>query len=226
MGNIDLSNISIANIQKISNMTISEILSQMKALGIGISGDNYTIRDYSDIITGDIVVGNTVSMGGNDWTVASIQPANRVFYLITKDIIEKCQYSPNSSSTYAKSNLVNVAKSFGESLPSNVQDNLLVQTVGGVSQKCHAPTYEQISTWFSGESARIASYNNEASSYWLTDNGYTTNMMDFQVTTEYAYNVNSSGQCGIISTVGLTANIVQERVNQTLGFRAVVALMM
>ena len=226
MGNIDLSNINIANIQKISNMTISEILAQMKALGIGISGDNYTIRDYSDIITGDIVVGNNVSMGGYDWTVASIQPANRVFYLISKNIIEKCQYSPYSYSTYAKSNLASVAKTFGESLPSNVKDNLLVQTAGGVSQKCHAPTHEQITTWFPGESARIASYNDDATSYWLTDNGYTTNAMDFQVTTDYALIVNESGQSGIISTVGLTLNVAQERVDQTLGFRAVVALMM
>ena len=226
MGNIDLSNINIANIQKISNMTVSEILAQMKALGIGISGDNYTIRDYSDIITGDIVVGNNVSMGGYDWTVVSIQPANRIFYLISKNIIEKCQYSSNSSSTYAKSNLASVAKTFGESLPSNVRDNLLVQTAGGVSQKCHAPTHDQITTWFPGESARIASYNDDATSYWLTDNGYTTNAMDFQVTTEYALIVNESGQCGTISTVGLTLNIAQERVNTTQGFRAVVALMM
>ena len=226
MGNIDLSNISINNIQTISGMTVNEILAQMKALGIGISGDNYTIRDYSDIITGDIVVGNNVSMGGYDWTVASIQPASRVFYLISKNIIEKCQYSPNSFSTYAKSNLASVAKTFGESLPSNVKDNLLVQTAGGVSQKCHAPTHDQITTWFPGESARVASYNDDATSYWLTDNGYKTNAMDFQVATDFALIVNESGQAGIISTVGLTLNVAQEAVTTTQGFRAVVALMM
>ena len=103
MGNIDLSNINIANIQTISGMTMSEILQQMKSLGIGISGDNYSIRDYSDIITGEIIAGGSVTMGGYEWLVARISPSDRLFYMISTNIISMTKYGSNS--TYAASTL-------------------------------------------------------------------------------------------------------------------------
>ena len=221
MGNIDLSNISINNIQTISGMTMSEILQQMKSLGIGISGDNYTIRDYSDIITGNIVTGGTVSMGGYDWIVTSIQPSERVFYMISKDVISKCKFS-NSDVTYPSSILATTAKEFAATLPSNVQDALIVRSSSGISQKCHAPTFDQITTWFTEESSRIAMYESTACNYWLSDNGY---FVDYE-SKYYALIVDIGGNCSK-NTMGIAGNYaIGATIGSTQGFRAVVALMM
>ena len=224
MGNIDLSNISINNIQTISGMTMSEILNLMKSLGIGISGDNYTIRDYSDIITGTIVAGGEVTMGGYQWIVTTIQPAERVFYMISKDVISKCKFSA-SASAYSTSTLASTAKEFAATLPANVQDALIVRSSGGISQKCHAPTYNQITTWFTEASSRIAYYDSAATTYWLCDNGYDTGTMGNPLSKSYALCVNANGECSNIST-GIFSNLVQNSVTSTQGFRAVVALMM
>lgn len=224
MGNIDLSNISIANIQTISGMTMPEILQQMKSLGIGISGDNYTIQDYSDIITGTIAVGGEVTMGGYPWIVTSIQPTDRIFYMISKNVISTCKYA-NSASAYAKSTLATVAKSFADSLPSNVQDALLTRSTAGVSQKCHAPTYSQVTSWFTDDSTRIAYYNSNAQEYWLCDNGYDADVFGDPLSTSYALTVNAAGECSN-SKGSIFGAFVQATVGSTKGFRAVVALMM
>lgn len=226
MGSIDLSNINIANIQTISGMTMSEILNRMKSLGIGISGDNYTIRDYSDIITGNIVTGAEVTMGGYSWIVTSIQPSERVFYMISKDVISKCEFR-NSGGTYPSSTLATTAKDFAATLPSNVQDALIVRSSGGLSQKCHAPTFEQITTWFTEASSRIAMYESASCKYWLCDNGYDTQGtdMDFGINTSYALIVDTNGTCSK-RTNWISNDAIQESVTSTQGFRAVVALMM
>jgi len=219
MGNIDLSNINIANIQTISGMTVNEILAQMKALGIGISGDNYTIRDYSDIITGDIVTGAEVTMGGYSWIVTSIQPSERVFYMISKDVISKCKHS-NSTGMYPGSTLATTAKDFAATLPSNVQDALIVRSSSGISQKCHAPTFDQITTWFTEPSSRVAMYESAPCKYWLSDNGY------FHSNNIYALIVDTAGDCRK-NTMGIAGNnAIGETIGSTQGFRAVVALMM
>lgn len=221
MGNIDLNNINIANIQTISGMTVNEILAQMKALGIGISGDNYTIRDYSNIITGDIVTGAEVTMGGYSWIVTSIQPSERVFYMISKDVISKCKFS-NSDVTYPGSILATTAKDFAATLPSNVQDALIVRSSSGISQKCHAPTFDQITTWFTEESSRIAMYESTACNYWLSDNGY---FVDYE-SKYYALIVDTGGNCSK-NTMGIAGNnAIGATIGSTQGFRAVVALMM
>ena len=219
MGNIDLSNINIANIQTISGMTMSEILNRMKALGIGISGDNYTIRDYSDIITGNIVSGAEVTMGGYSWIVTSIQPSERVFYMISKDVISKCKFR-DSAGTYPGSTLATTAKEFAATLPSNVQDALIVRSSGGLSQKCHAPTFDQITTWFTEASSRIAMYESAACNYWLCDNGQTV----LGINTEIALIVNTEGDCA--KEGSMIQSAIAESVTTTQGFRAVVALMM
>lgn len=219
MGNIDLSNININNIQTISGMTMSEILNRMKSLGIGISGDNYTIRDYSDIITGNIVSGAEVTMGGYSWIVTSIQPSERVFYMISKDIISKCKFR-DSAGTYPGSTLATTAKDFATTLPSNVQDALIVRSSGGISQKCHAPTFDQITTWFTEDSSRIAMYESAPCKYWLCDNGVG---MASTIDTACALIVNTDGNC---TKGGMFTAATQESVTSTQGFRAVVALMM
>lgn len=224
MGNIDLSNINIANIQTISGMTMSEILNRMKSLGIGISGDNYTIRDYSDIITGTIATGGEVTMGGYQWIVTTIQPTERVFYMISKDVISKCKFSA-SASTYSTSTLALTAKSFSESLPSNVQDALITRLSGGIAQKCHAPTYNQITMWFTEASSRIAYYESAATTYWLCDNGYDTGTMGNPLSKSYALCVNTNGECSNLAGA-IFASPIQNSVTSTQGFRAVVALMM
>ena len=219
MGNIDLSNINIANIQTISGMTVNEILAQMKALGIGISGDNYIIRDYSDIITGDIATGAEVTMGGYSWIVTSIQPSERVFYMISKDVISKCKHS-NSTGMYPGSTLATTAKDFAATLPSNVQDALIVRSSSGISQKCHAPTFDQITTWFTEESSRVAMYESAACKYWLSDNGY------FYDNNIYGLIVDTDGSCRK-NTMGIAGNnAIGATIGSMQGFRAVVALMM
>ena len=222
MGNIDLSNINIANIQTISGMTVNEILAQMKALGIGISGDNYTIRDYSDIITGNIVTGAEVTMGGYSWIVTSIQPSERVFYMISKDVISKCKFR-DSGGTYPSSTLATTAKEFAATLPSNVQDALIVRSSGGISQKCHAPTFDQITTWFTEDSSRIAMYESAPCVYWLCDNGFSPDPESPD--TSYALVVSTEGECSK-DKGDWKPTAIQDYVKSTNGFRAVVALMM
>lgn len=220
MGNIDLSNINIANIQTISGMTMSEILQQMKSLGIGISGENYSIRDYSDIITGEIVAGSSVTMGGYEWLVAQISPSDRLFYMISTDIISNTKYGSNS--TYASSTLASAAKTFAESLPSNVQDVLIARPLGGITQKCHAPSLAQISAWFSSNAELQAKYEGASSEWWLIDPGLDSNLASSQLTTHAMY----IDKNGAIHRGGWMSSETPATVGSSYGFRAVVALMM
>lgn len=221
MGNIDLSNISIANIQTISGMTMPEILQQMKSLGIGISGENYTIRDYTGIITGNIVTGGTVSMGGYDWIVTAIMPSERIFYMACTVCTSKVKYG--STHVYSTSTLAQTAKDFAASLPSNVQDVLLSIASGGVTQKCHAPTYAQITTWFSSNSDLQLKYEGAATSWWLIDQGLDSGFGTSIPKDNTAMYVNTSGT---IQTGGWMSNTEPASVSTTYGFRPVVALMM
>lgn len=221
MGNIDLSNINIANIQTISGMTMSEILQQMKALGIGISGDNYTIRDYTGIITGNIVTGGTVSMGGYDWIVTAIMPSERIFYMACTKCTSKVKYG--STHVYSTSTLAQTAKDFAASLPSNVQDVLLSIASGGVTQKCHAPTYAQITTWFSSNSDLQLKYEGTATSWWLIDQGLDVGFGTSVPKDNTAMYVDTSGT---IHRGGWMSSNEPASVSSTHGFRPIVALMM
>lgn len=220
MGNIDLSNINIANIQTISGMTMSEILQQMKALGIGISGENYSIRDYSDIISGKIITGGSVTMGGYEWLVAQISPIDRLFYMISTDIISKTKYGSNS--TYASSTLASTAKTFAESLPSNVQDVLIARPLGGITQKCHAPSLAQINAWFSSNAELQAKYEGASSEWWLIDPGLDNNMTSSQLPDAAMY----VDKTGAVHSGGWMNTNYPAAVSTVYGFRAVVALMM
>ena len=220
--------INVDNVQTISGMTMSEILEQMKNNGgggnVNISGGGtYVIRDYSDIITGTIVTGAEVTMSGMPWIVASIEPSRGIFYLISKHILGSCKFA-ESATNYTKSTLAKTLNTMLDTIDENVQEKLIPMLIGGLTQKIHAPTYGQITRWFTEDSSRIAMYESASCKYWLCDNGYDPEGIGTSTSTSYALIVNTTGDCA--KKGGMFSPAIQELVNTTQGFRAVVALMM
>ena len=232
--------INIDNVQTISGMTMSEILEQVKNNGggggnVNISGGGtYVIRDYSDIITGTIVTGAEVTMSGMLWIVASIEPSKGIFYLISKFILGECKFA-ESNTNYTKSTLAKTLNTLVNTSDENVQEKLLPMYVGGLVQKIHAPTYGQITRWFSSDAERIAKMVDveHSAKYWLADTGITITSGDQQYIckNDSAMNVSEYGQAGILNeyTSGMFESqlkVIQTGVSTVMGYRAVVALQM
>ena len=231
--------INIDNVQTISGMTMSEILEHVKNNdgNVNISGGGtYVIRDYSDIITGNIVTGAEVTMSGMPWIVASIEPPKGIFYLISKFILGECKFA-ESKTNYTKSTLAKTLNTLVATLDENVQEKLLPMCVGGLVQKIHAPTYGQMTSWFTSTAERIAKKADieNSASYWLADTGITISEGESQYVckNDYAMNVSEYGQAGVLNEylktgMGMTRKLVviQTGVTTSLGYRAVVALQM
>ena len=128
------------NIGTINGMSVEAILNMMKQKGIGETAGGI-VTDYSDIITGEIKLGATVTMGGHQWIVCHIDYNGGVFYMLDAVVEEKCQFG--SSTNYPNSTLAAKAAAFESSLPSNVKDKLLTVNVSGVSAKVFVPTESQ-----------------------------------------------------------------------------------
>ena len=230
--------INVDNVQTISGMTMSEILEQVKNNGgggnVNISGGAWVIRDYSDIITGTIVTGAEVTMSGMLWIVASIEPSKGIFYLISKFILGECKFA-ESNTNYTKSTLAKTLNTLVNTFDENVQEKLLPMYVGGLVQKIHAPTYGQITRWFSSDAERIAKMVDveHSAKYWLADTGITITSGDQQYIckNDSAMNVSEYGQAGILNeyTSGMFESqlkVIQTGVSTVMGYRAVVALQM
>ena len=227
--------INIDNVQTISGMTMSEILEQVKNNGgggnVNISGGGtYVIRDYSDIITGTIVTGAEVTMSGIPWIVASIEPSKGIFYLISKFILGECKFA-ESKTNYTKSTLAKTLNTLLSTMDENVQEKLLPMCVGGLVQKIHAPTYGQMTSWFTSTAERIAKKADVENSakYWLADSGIELsggNM--FLCTNDMAMNVSEYGQAGSVGEYNVLSQltVIQTSVTTSMGYRAVVALQM
>lgn len=118
-------------------MSVEAILNMMKQKGIGETAGGI-VTDYSDIITGEILLGATVTMGGHQWVVCHIDYNGGVFYLLDAIVEETCQFG--SFANYPTSTPASKAAAFESSLPSNVKDKLLTVNVSGVSAKVFVPT--------------------------------------------------------------------------------------
>ena len=235
------STINIDNVQTISGMTMSEILEQVKnnsggGGNVNISGGGtYVIRDYSDIITGTIVTGAEVTMSGMPWIVASIEPSKGIFYLISKYILGSCKFA-ESATTYTKSTLAKTLNTLLDTMDEGVKEKLLPMLVGGLTQKIHAPTYAQITTWFAGTAERIAKTSDieNSAKYWLADSGVNTlnNENQYICKNDLAMNVSEYGQAGVINEhtdanhIDRSLKVIQSNVTTSMGYRAVVALQM
>ena len=232
--------INIDNVQTISGMTMSEILEQVKTNGggggnVNISGGGtYVIRDYSDIITGTIVTGAEVTMSGMPWIVASIEPSKGIFYLISKYILGSCKFA-ESATNYTKSTLAKTLNTMLDTMDENVQEKLLPMLIGGLTQKIHAPTYGQITRWFTSSAERIAKATDveHSAAYWLADTGITTTSgsNQFLCKNDSAMNVSEYGQAGVLNEYNseifeTSLKVIQTGVTTSLGYRAVVALQM
>ena len=125
------------NIGTINGMSVEAILNMMKQKGIGETAGGI-VTDYSDIITGKIALGATVTMGGHQWVVCHIDYNGGVFYLLDAVVEDSCTFG--STVNYPNSTLASTAATFESSLPSNVKDKLLTVNVSGVSAKVFVPT--------------------------------------------------------------------------------------
>ena len=194
------------NIGTINGMTVEAILNMMKQKGIGETAGGI-VTDYSDIITGEILLGAAVTMGGHQWVVCHIDYNGGVFYLLDAVVEESCQFGSNEN--YPNSTLASKAAAFESSLPSNVKDKLLTVNVSGVSAKVFVPTqghYQGGFNLFSTENMdarRIGYLNGVATIVWTSSPG----------SSGYACRVSSNGS---IDNMG--------RPSTTSGFRPAVCL--
>ena len=97
------------------------------ALGIGSGGASTPNYNYSDIITGQLVVGGTVTMAGDTWLVCHIDDTERhCVYLCKYYIDESIQYAGSESGwEYATSIAAQKCAQYAASLPANVQNKLV-----------------------------------------------------------------------------------------------------
>ena len=164
------------NIGTINGMSVEAILNMMKQKGIGETAGG-VVTDYSDIITGEILLGATVTMGGHQWVVCHIDYNGGVFYLLDAVVEEKCQFGAISNTNYPNSTLAAKAAAFESSLPSNVKDKLLTVTVSGVSAKVFVPTQAQYKGGFNlfstetTDTGRIGYLNGVATVVWTSSPG-------------------------------------------------------
>lgn len=97
------------------------------SLGIGSGGASTPNYNYSDIITGQLVVGGFVTMAGDTWLVCHIDDTERhCVYLCKYYIDESIQYAGAASGwTYATSIAAQKCSQYAASLPANVQNKLV-----------------------------------------------------------------------------------------------------
>ena len=96
-------------------------------LGIGSGGASTPNYNYSDIITGQLVVGGFVTMAGDTWLVCHIDDTERhCVYLCKYYIDESIQYAGSESGwEYATSIAAQKCAQYAASLPANVQNKLV-----------------------------------------------------------------------------------------------------
>lgn len=159
------------NIGTINGMSVEAILNMMKQKGIGETAGG-VVTDYSDIITGQIALGATVTMGEHQWVVCHIDYNGGVFYLLDAVVEESCSFG--SSPNYPNSTLASKAAAFESSLPSNVKDKLLTVNVSGVSAKVFVPTKAQYQGGFNlfstenTDTGRIGFLSGKAAEVWTS----------------------------------------------------------
>lgn len=161
------------NIGTINGMSVEAILNMMKQKGIGETAGGI-VTDYSDIITGEIALGATVTMGEHQWVVCHIDYNGGVFYLLDAVVEESCAFNADTNINYPNSILAAKAAAFESSLPSHVTDKLLTVNVSGVSAKVFVPTqghYQGGFNLFSTEeydARRIGYLNGVATNVWTS----------------------------------------------------------
>ena len=159
------------NIGTINGMSVEAILNMMKQKGIGETAGGI-VTDYSDIITGEIALGATVTMGGHQWIVCHIDYNGGVFYLLDAVVEESCIFGNNIN--YPNSTLASKAAAFESALPSNVKEKLLTVTVSGVSAKVFVPNHAHYNGGFnlftnaSRDANRIGYLNGVVTTVWTS----------------------------------------------------------
>lgn len=159
------------NIGTFNGMTADQLFTLMKQKGIGET-EAGSITDYSDIITGQIALGATVTMGGHQWVVCHIDYNGKIFYLLDAIVEENVTFGSNTN--YPGSNLAAKAKAFENSLPSAVRNKLLTCNISGVSAKVFVPTHAQYNGGFnlftnaSTDTNRIGYLNGAAVIVWTS----------------------------------------------------------
>ena len=195
------------NIGTINSMTVEAILNMMKEKGIGETASG-TTTDYSDIITGKIALGATVTMGGHQWIVCHTDYNGGIFYLLDAVVEETCQFGSNIN--YSGSTLASKATAFESSLPSNVKDKLLTVNVSGVSAKVFVPTKDQYQGGFdlfsadeSDDTSRMGYLNGAATSVWTSSPYSSSSVWSIDVGGRFNYNTQPNSTHGFRPAVCL-----------------------
>ena len=131
------------------------------------------VGKYDGVITGDIVLGNYVDMGGYTWRVSHIDNAAKEFYLTLNTVTEETVFGDNN--VYAGSTIAGKCSIFMNTMPANVINLLKMTTVNGVTAKVFIASHEQMNggfDFFSDNASRIA-YDDVgiAAEYWTSSPG-------------------------------------------------------
>ena len=161
------------NIGSISGKTMEQHIDYLvdKLVQYEIGGG----EKYSGEISGEIVLGNYVDMGGYTWLVCHIDEDANEFYLILNTVSEEGEFGING--TYAGSYMAAKCASFVTNLSAPIQNLLQMTEIEGVTAKIFIPTVDQIFhtfSWFSSVNNRIARVDNGSAQCWWTSTAYGT----------------------------------------------------
>ena len=163
-----------------------------------------SLNQYNTIISGEITLGNIVTMGGYFWRVSHIDESANEFYLTLNAIWGEMQFG--SSILYAESNLVAYCSKFMNTMPANVINLLKEKTVEGVTAKVFIATRSQMNgdfAWFNSyESRLVYDSNSETKGYWTS----------------------SSSATGYMFSVGTDGGFGSTSIKTEMGFRPSVCL--
>ena len=131
-------------------------------------------------VTGDLVVGNTVTFDNKTWRV--VHNTSNQWYLALSTIDEDIAFDENGDyntlASYSGSTLANKCASYLNNFSANAQSFMQNVTVNGVTTKVFVPSFEQVNggfSWYNSDANRICKYtvNEYATCWWWTSSPYT-----------------------------------------------------
>ena len=151
------------NIGTINGLTIEQILDKMAEKKIGIYPGSGS--EFSQVFTGDIILGNVVTMVENNmaWRIVHIDRSLNEVVLMKELHEENVAFSSVSNSQYTVSSIAEKCAEFYNQLPEIARNKLLNKVSHDVLGKVWIPA----SNWISGQSDTV----NTGSGSWERGSG-------------------------------------------------------
>lgn len=113
--------------------------SNNKAIVISVIGT------YEDIITGDVKLGNLISIDSIVWRVVHIDNTNKEFILCKETVSENTAFNSDYDSSYIGSDIAKKCAEFGTYLTPKTRNMIIPKTVYGVTGIVWIPQCDWIS---------------------------------------------------------------------------------